>query len=386
MTLKHTKSKMEWPILYRKNKSGSIQFWRIWVRFKKDHAFIVRRFGQYGTKNPQVTSDKIKQGKSIGLICETTAHQQACKEAEAQWTRRKKSGYVETKEDALEGKLDKLIKGGILPMLCHKYVDRKGKLKFPVWVQPKLDGHRCIAIIRNGICTLWTRTRKQYLCAPHIIGILESKYPDENVILDGELYNHEYKDNFEEISKLVRCQYAPKGHEKIQYHVYDVIESGRYESRKLYLNNLFNRIWFNETIKLVETIRAKSHKDVIRLYRAFRKQGYEGSIVRTSTGEYVHTRSNDLLKYKGKWQDKEFKVVGIKEGRGKLRGHVGAFWCVDNNGQRFRAKMDGAHSQLKKYFDNPKLWKGKMLTIKFQGYTGKNKVPRFPIALRFRED
>ena len=65
------------------------------------------------------------------------------------------------------------------------------------WSQPKLDGIRCIAN-QSG---LWTRAGKEITSCPHI---WESVKPflDANpgVTLDGELYNHELKEDFNKIS------------------------------------------------------------------------------------------------------------------------------------------------------------------------------------------
>ena len=119
-------------------------------------------------------------------------------------------------------------------------------------------------------------------------------------------------------------------------------------------------------------------------FKAFRKEGYEGAIVRNADGLYVNKRSFDLQKVK-EFDDAEFKVVGVVEGRGALAGH-GIFVCVTKDGTKFEAKMSGAQAELKKFHQNPELALGKWLTVQFQGYTNKAGVPRFPVALRLRED
>ena len=100
---------------------------------------------------------------------------------------------------------------------------------------------------------------------------------------------------------------------------------------------------------------------------------------------YVNKRSYDLQKVK-EFQDEEFEIIGIDEGRGKLTGHVGSFVCRTANGKEFLAKMAGDTDKLKEYFENHALWQGKQLTVKFQGLTGKEQVPRFPVGLRIRDD
>ena len=83
-------------------------------------------------------------------------------------------------------------------------------------------------------------------------------------------------------------------------------------------------------------------------------------------------------------QDDEFQIIGVKEGSGTLAGHAGSFECVTKTGSTFNVKMEGAFSMLKEYLVNFEQYRGKMLTIRFQDYTGKNNVPRFPIGVRIR--
>ena len=88
------------------------------------------------------------------------------------------------------------------------------------------------------------------------------------------------------------------------------------------------------------------------------------------------------------FQDAEFRVVGVEEGKGKLAGHVGAFVCEidDEHGKRtFKAKAKGEQDSLRKYFENPSLWEGKLLTVEFLNYTRKNRVPRHGVGIRFRD-
>lgn len=80
----------------------------------------------------------------------------------------------------------------------------------------------------------------------------------------------------------------------------------------------------------------------------------------------------------------EFDIIGIEEGRGKLSGHVGAFVCMTDEGQEFKAKMSGSTEKLKEYFENHDLWKKKQLTVQFQDLTAYG-LPRFPVGLRIKE-
>jgi DNA ligase-1 len=82
--------------------------------------------------------------------------------------------------------------------------------------------------------------------------------------------------------------------------------------------------------------------------------------------------------------DSEYEVVAIEEGKGKMAGKA-MFVCDAGDGKTFRVKMMGALDDLKTYFDNPEPWIGRQLTVKYQNLSADG-LPRFPVALRFRED
>ena len=126
------------------------------------------------------------EGKNVGKVNETTAEEQAMKEAKAEWTKRTERGYFENIKNIDKGTIFK-------PMLANKWEDRKDKVTYPLYSQPKLDGIRCI-VKSDG---MWTRTGKKIVSAPHIFQALKpyfEKNPD--LIFDGELYADKYANDF----------------------------------------------------------------------------------------------------------------------------------------------------------------------------------------------
>jgi DNA ligase-1 len=371
------------PMLYKAHKSGALMQWEISVLENSDHSTgfdIWTSYGQVGGQIQQ-TRDLITEGKNPGKANATTAQQQALKEAQARWEKQVKKGYVEDREKAAKGEDDI---GGVLPMLAHRYDEHGDKILFPCFVQPKLDGIRCIAIVENGKALLFSRTRKPITGMPHIQRELEERFPTGRLVLDGELYNHEYKTNFEQIVSLVRQEEAAENHSVVQYHVYDVVlEEEPYQLRQVFLRDIFSAHPSTQII-LVQTIWVSDAEDVQKMYSNFVEAGYEGAIVRTAEGVYEHRRSYGLQKVK-QFQDAEFPIVGCVEGRGKLAGHA-IFECETEEGQRFNVKLEGSTAHLKELYENPYLWEGKYLTVQFQGFSNKNRVPRFPVGLRIRED
>jgi len=383
---------MNYPTLYKKTNTGALQYWKIFVKETTAErpigtmygvGLIVTEFGQLNTDKPQTTEDLILFGKNIGKKNETTPLQQAEAEALAKWEKQKKKGYVESIEAAKAGETDKLIEGGIVPMLAHKFTEQGHKIKYPCYVQPKLDGIRCIAILKDGKCTLWSRTRKQITSMPHIVAEIESHWKAD-IVLDGELYNHDFKKDFEKIVSAVRKEEPEEGYLNVQYHVYDIVNEMSFKERS---SRLFKCFTIGDPklqyVKWVVTDWANEDQ-VPYYFELFKERGYEGAMLRNADSLYVNKRSYDLQKVK-EMEENEFAITGVEEGRGKLQGHVGAFKCVTEDGKEFLAKMSGDTANLKKYFEDHSTWLGKQLTVQFQGLTGASGVPRFPVGKAIRD-
>jgi len=392
--------------LYKKTNTGAIQYWKIKVteewhdRNKDSVGEILTEYGQLNTDSPQKTVDYVKEGKNIGKKNETTAVQQAEAEAQAKHEKQRKKGYVESLEAAQAGELDELIEGGALPMLAQSYLDvlydmRPGhendppiitrtkeskKIKFPALMQPKFDGIRCIAIVKDGKCTLWSRTRKPIKSVPHIVATIEANVKSD-IVLDGELYNHMYKNDFEKIVSAVRKDEPSEESKLVHYHVYDIINDQPANQR---IATLASTVPFQVPLVPVQTFTVADGVEAdLEFFYTMRKQGYEGAMIRNMNALYVPKRSMDLQKLK-EFNEDEFKIIGIEEGSGKLNGHVGAFNCLTKEGVDFKAKLEGDTGFLKQCFENHSLWQGKQMTVVYQGF-GINRRPRFPVAKAIRD-
>lgn len=359
--------------LYKKTSTGKIQIWQI----KVDDDLIVTRFGLYGG-NLQTNTEQI-EGKNIGRSNETSPNQQALLEAESTHLGKLKSGYVNNLSDAHAGKTDDIIEGGAFPMLAHKFKEQRHKIQFPALVQPKLDGHRCIAVVKDGRCTLWSRTRKPILSMQHIIDNIEARFPKVNIILDGELYNHKYHDKFEYLTHLIKRPISIPDCQIVQYHVYDIVDLDLSNADR---NELLSLFCLHEPLVCVETSLVKNEDEMMEQFAHFMSIGYEGCMVRNLQGKYINKRSYDLQKVK-EFDDAEFVVVGVKSGKGSMEGRA-IFECRAHglSAENFSVKMVGPMKELEKYLIEPSLAIGKLLTVKYQGLT-KNRIPRFPVALRF---
>ena len=224
----------------------------------------------------------------------------------------------------------------IKPMLAHKVNDKKIDFNEPVFIQPKLDGVRCL-FTKDGA---YSRTGKQFHNLRYIelrLAPFFDKNPD--VILDGELYNHDLRDDFEQIISLVRKQ-KPTDEDRlnsadmIQYHVYDfIVPFIGYEARLKWLMSNKDHLWSNVVLP-VETHRVYKYEEAANMhYDGFLKQGYECSILRLN-GAYEQKRSYNLQKFKD-FSDDEATIVGYEAGKGKRTGTLGKFFMMDDNGIEF---------------------------------------------------
>ena len=227
------------------------------------------------------------------------------------------------------------VHGLLKPMLAHKYAEKRIDWSKPVYIQPKLDGVRCL-FTRNGA---FSRTGKQFMNVAHIELVLEPFFEQQpDVVLDGELYNHELKRDFEKIISLVRKQ-KPTENDRleadklVQFHVYDYFDGVIYDSYKTRMHQLGVSNIYDKQIKYVQAYKVNNYDESRIYHKDFLNQGYEGSIIRLD-GLYKHGRSDDLMKFKD-FSDTEATIIGYEAGKGKRTGTIGKFLMVDDEGNEF---------------------------------------------------
>lgn len=386
--------------LYKIDTKGKLREWTMHI----DGASF---YAVKGLVDGKKTQDKATTtiAKNVGRSNETTPEGQAELQAQAKFQKKLDSGYALNKIDAQKRKFYE-------PMLAHNFMDRQDELvgKYPVYSQPKLDGIRCI--VRKEGDTLIGRTRngKEVECIPHILKSLNGFFlAHPKAILDGELYNHDLRENFNKITSLVRKQrpiksdkmtdkaFAKKqieyqarvieAEDTIQYHVYDcpklndvVNESQSFDFR---MEELKEKLMTNKHIVLVETSEVYSLGNLNSLYGQYLEQGYEGQMVRKNSSKYDNKRSSSLLKRK-EFIDSEYKIVDINVGNGNRSGTAKHLVCYcPTTKTTFNSNIKGSFDYLKEIYDNRKDYIGQLATIKYFQLTPDG-IPRFPYAIAFR--
>ena len=235
------------------------------------------------------------------------------------------------------------------PMLAHKFDNSRVDWSQPVYIQPKLDGVRCLIkrvsdfpgqeSLASFSVKAYSRTGKEFKNVKHITDALRPFFfNNPDVVLDGELYNHKLKNDFEKIISLVRKQ-KPTGVDRrdaqhlVQFHVYDYFDGVMYDSYKTRMQQLVTSNIYDAQIKYVSAKLVNSYNYARDLHATYLSEGYEGSIIRLD-GLYKHGRSYDLMKFKD-FSDTEAIIIGYEAGKGKRTGTLGKFLMQDDEGNEF---------------------------------------------------
>ena len=228
----------------------------------------------------------------------------------------------------------------IKPMLAYKVDKKPVDWSENVYMQPKLDGVRCVIKLGdNNEVQAFSRTGKPWLNIAHITNSLHyffTQHPD--IILDGELYNHDLRDNFNKIISLVRkTKPTPSDRAEasnlVQFHCYDYIETVMDQPYSYRMNQLVTSDIYSYCVIYVESklVNSKESANIIHQYNL--NNGYEGSMLRLDR-PYQQKRSYNLQKFKD-FQDAEALIVGYEEGKGKRENTLGKFLMQDDDGNQF---------------------------------------------------
>ena len=313
---------------------------------------------------------KVVEAKNVGRANETTPEEQALFEANAEAKKKCDKGYFEDIK-----KIDTFTK--FKPMLAFEYNKMKS-IDFPVVAQPKLDGIRCIARADG----LWTRAGKALVAVPHIAEDLVDFFnANPYAILDGELYNHDLRDDFNKLSSLIRKTKPTQDDideckAKVQYWVYDSPTDATLSIDDR-LCNIISKLEDVSSVVLVPSIHVDTKKVLDDLYGKWLEEGYEGQMVRNPDGEYESgKRSKNLLKRK-EFIDTEFKVLRVEEGVGNWAGYIKRFVLELPDGREFGSNVRGNQATLKallKSGETPDWATCRYFTPTPDG------IPRFPVV------
>ena len=366
------------PLLFAKSSAGKIKVWQIRAERDGKLAKIITNYGYQESDELQSSTVKVTQGKNIGKKNETTPFEQACLVAESKWKKKQDKNYVENPSG--EGSLR-------LPMLALNFKDSSHRMEWPALTQPKLNGVRCLGHKKGSKEFEYTsREAKTYYFLEHVTEAL-NPLMDVGATLDGELFNPKLP--FEDILSAVRQQKVRSPYaEKVQYWVYDIVltDTPFRERYKLYKKIIPPaKSLAGVSIVPVPCRYAADKEEVLKIHQGYVAQGFEGTIVRDPSSNYVmQYRVPGLQKHKD-FLDAEFDIVGAYEGEGIAEGAV-TWVCVTEQGEEFDVVPNGPYTKRREWYENRKDYIGKkLLTVQFQNLTKDRQVPYLPKGLYIRE-
>ena len=360
--------------LYKRGVKGEVRVWRMEQGETADGLGAHRVVS--GIEGGAMTESgwNICEPKNVGRSNATSSIEQAVSEIANNFRIKSERGYFAAMKNIDNVEFTK-------PMLAQDWDKRKAKVKVAdgVFAQPKLDGMRCIARADG----LWTRTGKRIVSCPHIAEALVPFFEaNPDVELDGELYNHAYRDRFNELMSILRKEKpseADLAESKAiaQYHIYDIaITNLAFSGRVHFLLSLFKTDFADlDCLCRVETVFVDNHDSLDGLYATWIEAGFEGQMVRLNE-DYEHKRSNTLMKRKD-FITEEFPVIGMEEGKGNWAGCVKRFIVQLPNWNTCEATPRGTQAALAALLASGEVpdW----ATVRHFGYTPDGKL-RFPIA------
>ena len=286
------------------------------------------------------------------------------------------------------------------PMLAYPVSDKPINYNQDAFMQSKLDGVRCIIqsedveyhepntgrLIKAQAVKAYSRTGKEWKNIDHILFNLKPWFAlNPDVILDGELYNHDLRDDFETIISLVRRQTPDdidmiESRDLVQFHCYDIIDETKvFDERNRFIIQTVPR---NQYIKHVPTVLIHTEAQAKDCHQDNLNEGYEGSILRTND-VYKCGRSWNLRKFKD-FHDDEALLLDWVEGKGKRKGTIGKFMAQDSEGNIFGMPVMDKFQYLQDNFEEMKTWVGKLATFTYFERTNANSY-RHPLFKCIRD-
>ena len=382
---------MDFGKLYKITSAKKLYLWHMLVSIEGSKVFEISSHGEEDGKIV-VHKKEITVAKGKKTILE-----QAIQDAKRKYTNKmEKEGYIHDKEKLADG--SHII---VRPMLAHTFtleaLKKRGKtISFPCYVQPKLDGIRCIAYLKDGDVVMESRKGVGFNFMDNIrndIRKIFKKNSGSDLYLDGEIYTDKLP--FEVISGLVRLKDSHTDTQlsqmkKLQYCVYDCMIKDSVDAPFTKRNDILHTLLgdvkkqkyknvipvLTEVIQTADEVRVKHDQYV--------GDGFEGLMLRNMNSKYeIDKRSKDLQKFKD-FKEEEFRITGFHQGSGDDKGCI-VWECDTNDGKPFSAEPIGTRQHRRKLFKDGDKYIGQLLTVKFFSYT-KDGIPRFPKGKDVRID
>lgn len=270
----------------------------------------------------------------------------------------------------------------MIPMLAHRYAEKKKHVTYPCYIQPKIDGVR--GVYNNSIF----QTRDEKVWNAPVVEHLESELTgiSNHILLDGELYVHGWPLQKINAAISVNRLHPTKNSPHVQFHVFDCIDVKNLSMPFSERFNLLQEILPANSLKIFSVPTYKVHTEIEadQYYSHFLSLNYEGMMYRLNRPYGLlddcgnkENRWPYLLKRKD-WLDENCECVDVIPGEEgtKYENVVGSLKLRFPNGIIFSAGSGLSDIQRHQYMDIPPI--GDLVRIKYKCLTEAGR-PREPI-------
>lgn len=221
--------------------------------------------------------------------------------------------------------------------LAHKFEEKRIKGKQLVAVEPKLDGFRCLAIIKDKKCVLYSRNGKvisnnfrHTICNELEKMLLKGQI--QECVLDGELMGNSFKHTTEQVHRKDDADVR-----EIFFNVFDFIPLKDWIDQEVRITcqearEKLEDCLFDVHCKFVKTVRREivAPSLIKKFHDLYVSEGYEGVMIKILDDKYKFGRGYNVMKLK-EFFDEDVPCVGFEEGSGKYAGTLGAILVNFNN-------------------------------------------------------
>lgn len=284
-------------------------------------------------------------------------------------------------------------------MLCSPFEEKLvNKIKFPAYVQLKMDGMRFNAIVKDGKCEFRSRNGKEI----QLLGNLEQEFitlaDGKNVVFDGELLVNDKGVVLDRqtgngiLNKANKGTISDLDARKVHATIWDIIPydeftagKGKYDYHTRFSD--LESLSLPKKIHLVESTVVSDLEHAQTIFEKYLAEGQEGIILKDMNGIWEDKRSKGQIKFKGELEC-DLRIVGVQMGTGKYDGMLGAILCESADGVIKVSVGSGFSDEQRKELIKQKLL-DKIAAIKYNMRI-KNKLGEeslfLPIVLEIRDD
>lgn len=281
---------------------------------------------------------------------------------------------------------------GLIPefllMLAPNEIADITKVRYPLFVQPKLDGYRCV--YHNN--AMWSRSGKPF-ANKNVQEYFNSVFSQDTYTTDGELYAPGH--TFNELQTILNTVDAPIP-AGLKYFIYDCMTTPEWDAkmcRKPYgdryklINKVVAALGDHKKVLAIANDKVNTSKEVVDLYKVYLEDKLEGVMLKDPEGIYqwkrVTIKSGEMLKVKP-YKTEDLEVTGIYDGEGKFEGMAGGV-VINFNGVAVRCGSGFDDVTREAMAQSPSNYIGKVAEIRYLEVTEDGSL-RHPSFLRWREE